>query len=249
MESADIPEGRLYHDLAYLWPVMSPPEEYAAEANCWRGVLWDLLGPGRHHLLELGVGGGHNLSHLAPSYEVTAIDLSPEMLKLSTVLNPGVEHLVGDMRRIRLGRIFDAVLVHDAISCMTTARDLEAVFVAAAAHLESGGALIVAPEYYREDTLVPRIACHTSSRGSIELTYTEFTYDPDPSDTMLEILLSYYVWSDGRLRIEHDRMQVGCFPRSLWRRTLNSVGFDVREHAFRLKDSGLDYHLTVGLLR
>ena len=36
------------------------------------------------------------------------------MLALSKGLNPGVEHHVGDMRNIRLGKIFDAVLVHDA---------------------------------------------------------------------------------------------------------------------------------------
>ena len=55
---------RLYNDLAWLWPVISPPEEYADESGYWRRALWGKLGEGRHRILELGSGGGHNLSHL-----------------------------------------------------------------------------------------------------------------------------------------------------------------------------------------
>lgn len=46
----------MYHDLAHLWPVVSPPEEYAVEAWHLREVILARLGPGTHTLLELGVG-------------------------------------------------------------------------------------------------------------------------------------------------------------------------------------------------
>ena len=54
--------------------------------------------------MEMGVGGGHNLSHLTADFECTAVDLSPDMLALSQGLNPGIEHHVGDMRNVRLGK-------------------------------------------------------------------------------------------------------------------------------------------------
>ena len=54
---------RLYSDLAYLWPIISPPGEYAEEAACWREVLQDKLGPGRHHILELGAGEDDVVEH------------------------------------------------------------------------------------------------------------------------------------------------------------------------------------------
>ena len=41
------------------------------------------------------------------------------MLELSRTLNPDCEHLEGDMRTLRLGRTFDAVLIHDAVMYMT----------------------------------------------------------------------------------------------------------------------------------
>ncbi len=39
MDATDIRLNRLYDDLAYLWPLLSPPEEYAEEAGHWRSTL------------------------------------------------------------------------------------------------------------------------------------------------------------------------------------------------------------------
>jgi trans-aconitate methyltransferase len=45
-------------------------------------------------------------------FEMTLVDLSPQMLEVSKRQNPDCEHVVGDMRTVRLGREFDAVFVH-----------------------------------------------------------------------------------------------------------------------------------------
>jgi SAM-dependent methyltransferase len=70
----------MYDEFAHLWPLISLAEDYATEARYWRDVLRAKLGPGRHAILELGVGGGCNLSHLAAEFQATAVDLSPKML-------------------------------------------------------------------------------------------------------------------------------------------------------------------------
>ena len=33
--TSTIARNRLYGDLAWLWPLMSPPEHYAEAAGCW----------------------------------------------------------------------------------------------------------------------------------------------------------------------------------------------------------------------
>src|SRR6266481_2515141 len=76
-------------------------------------------------VLELG-SGGNNAFHLKSEFEMTLVDLSPQMLAVSRALNPECEHRVGDMRTVNLGRTFDAVFVHDAISYMTSEADLVA---------------------------------------------------------------------------------------------------------------------------
>ncbi len=249
MDPASITPNRLFTDLAYLWPVMSPPEEYAEEAECWRILLREKFAPGRPHVLELGVGGGHNLSHLTEEVDATAVDISTEMLRHSISLNPGVKHLVGDMRRVRLGRNYHAVLIHDAISCMTTPRDLAAVFTTAAAHLKSGGLLLASPDYFAETLTLPRTECQTHTRGDIELTYVEYTYDPDPSDTMIEVIFTYFIRSGDSLQIEHDRIQAGVFPKPTWRRLMQTAGFDYSERTFHLRHWEYPYTILVGTLR
>jgi len=249
MDAETIPQNRLYGDLAYLWPLVSPPEDYAEEATCWQKLLFELLGPERHRVLELGVGGGHNLSHLAPELDGTAVDISPQMLKHSISLNPGFEHIVGDMRCIRLGRTYDAVLVHDAISYMTTLRDLSAVFTTAAAHLHSGGPLILAPDDFADTISLPRIECESPSQGDLDLRYVMYSHDPDPIDTSIETIFTFFIMERGRLSVEFDRHITGLFPRSAWRRLMHTAGFEYAERRFHLPQAGIDYTLLMGTLR
>jgi SAM-dependent methyltransferase len=246
MQIDDIPVGRLYSDLAWVMPLLTPPAEYAEEAQHWRTILRERLGSGRHRLLELGVGGGHNLSHLTAGFDAVGVDLSPAMLDLCRRLNPTVELHCGDMRSIRLNRRFDAVLVHDAISYMTREPDLVAVFDTAAAHLRPGGVFITSPDYFAGELPLPRIESITHTAGTTELTYFEYTYDPDPGDACVETLMTFLIRTPDGLRIEHDRHITGLFHRSTWLRLMAQTGFTVERRVFRLPSSDQPYELLVG---
>jgi SAM-dependent methyltransferase len=249
MNSQNIPAGRLYHDLAGLMRLITPPKDYAAEAAHWRAVLREKLGPGRHPLLELGVGGGHNLSHLAGDFAATAVDLSPAMLAQCRQLNPGVELIAGDMRTLRLGRTFAAVLIHDAIGHMLTETDLLAAFRTAAAHLLPGGIFITAADRYSEDFHSPETDTRTHSDGQQTVTCFEYTHAPDPAGTRLEVLLTCLIRTETGVRIEHDRLELGLFPRATWLRRLDEAGFAVETRSFRLPDWPRPYELLVGTRR
>ena len=125
--------------------------------------------------LSWETGGGHFISHLTDVFQVTAVDVSEDMLANARRLNPGVEHIVGDMRNIRLGRTFDAVLVHDAIAYITTEDDLSDTFAAARAHLEPGGVFITMPDHYIDRPVWPYINNRTHAQGDRELTYIEYS--------------------------------------------------------------------------
>jgi len=242
--------NRLYSDLARLWPLVSPPERYEQEARYWREALRRELGPGRHEILELGVGGGHNLSHLTGDFQATAVDLSERMLANSIRLNPGVEHLVGDMRTVRLGKKFKAVLIHDAISYMLTRDDLGAAFTTAAAHLEPGGVFITAPDYFRETFHGPWVRHSTHSDGETELTFIEYSHDPDPADTTVETIMFYLIREGGALRIEQDRHITGLFPKADWIRLMEEAGFEVGEIETDLgEDPRYPCLLLIGVLK
>ena len=241
---------RLYHDLASIWPLVSPPEDYAAEARCvWRileaqGVSAD--NGERPSLLELGAGGGHTLWHLNQAYDTTAVDASEQMLANCRTLNPDTATVVGDMRDVRLERVFDAVLIHDAIDYMTSERDLRAALDTAAAHLRPGGVLLVAPTYVRETFTAHQAEHDQRADDTRTVTYLSYVHDPDPSDTTFELILSCIIHEHEVAGIEHDRHTCGLFDHATWDRTLRDAGFGVTMH--EPADDEPDWLLFVGIM-
>ncbi len=110
----------MYTELASWFHLLTAPADYVEEATQALRLLTEATGASPQTILELGSGGGNNASHMKAHATLTLTDVSPEMLALSRTLNPECEHLVGDMRTLRLGRIFDAVFVHDAVSYLTS---------------------------------------------------------------------------------------------------------------------------------
>ncbi len=240
----------LYNELAYLWPTISPPEDYAVEAEDWRNALRRYLGAGRHTLLELGVGGGHNLSHLTAEFDAVAVDISPRMLELSQCLNPTVEHHLGDMRSFRLpGRRFDAVLIHDAVCYMLTEDDLRAAFATARAHLRPGGLLLVGPDLVR-DTFRPGMKLSWSTeRDGVQVNTEETVYDPDPTDSQVESHFTYTINERGAIRVERDVHVTGLFPIATWMSLMEEAGFRTDRIPLPGDGDGCGEHLFCGVLQ
>ena len=240
---------RLYTDLAYLWPMFSPPEDYADDADHWRQALRDRLGPGRHSVLELGSGGGHTLSHLTEDFDMTGVDLSERMLTLSKELNPNVNHHVGDMRSVRLGETFDAVAIHDAVCYLLSEKDLRATFATARAHLNPGGILLLTPDYLKESFAGPRVLHWICHQAEPQFTVIEYCHDPDPEDSIIESVFFFILQEETGLRIEQDRHITGLFSADTWLELLDEAGFDGELIGLPGYQGGYGGHLFAGRLR
>ncbi len=247
--STVLPNYRLYSDLAWLWPAFSPPADYADDAGYWRDALRQRLGPGRHSLLELGSGGGHTLSHLTAEFDITAVDLSPQMLELSQKLNPDVPHHLGDMREIRLGKQFDAVGIHDAVCYLLTERDLLATFATARKHLRPGGILLLAPDYLKDSFSGPRVLHWVCTDADPPFTAIEYCHDPDELDTTIESLFFFLIHEPAGLRVVEDRHTTGLFPLTTWLELLDEAGFDAEAVILPAYEGGYGGHLLVATLR
>src|SRR5439155_25548378 len=128
------------------------------------------------------------------------------------------EHLVGDMRTLRLGRTFDAVLIHDAIGYMTSESDLRAAMATAFEHLRPAGAAVVEPDHVRE-AFQPETdhggedgPDQADGRPGRALRYLEWQTDPDPADMTYHVdyalLLRHH---DGSMAARQDRHVAGVF--------------------------------------
>ncbi|MCB9143374.1 MAG: hypothetical protein H6646_14015 [Anaerolineales bacterium] len=136
--------------------------------------------------------------------------------------------LQGDMRTVRLGRQFDAVFVHDAVSYLTSEDDLLAAMTTAFVHCRPGGAALFCPDETLE-TFHPytRHGGHDTSDGSGRgLRYVEWVRDPTPGDSQYVMEMAYLLLhGDGSVQAVHDRHVFGVFSRDTWLRLLAEAGF------------------------
>jgi SAM-dependent methyltransferase len=220
---------RIYGDLAPWFHLLTAPEDYAVEAERYRELIVESV-PDAVTLLELGSGGGNNASHLKQHFTCTLADLSPQMLTLSHELNPECEHVLGDMRTLRLGRMFDAVFVHDAVMYLTTEDDLRSCMETAFAHTRPGGVALFVPDCTRE-TFEPGTdhGGHDGEDGRA-LRHLEWTHAPDaPGATSFATdHVVVLIESGAETRVVHDRHLYGLFPEHTWLHLLEGAGFTAR---------------------
>ena len=219
---------KLYSELAAWWPLLSDPADYADEAAFVRQVLLEACDRPLRTLVEFGSGGGNNASHLKAHVQLTLVDRSPGMLAVSRALNPECEHVEGDMRTTRLGRLFDAVFIHDAIDYMTTEEDLRRAMETAFVHCRPGGAAVFVPDFVREN-FSPGTQHGGHDGAQHGMRYLEWTFDPDPADTTYRVDFAYILHEeDQAAQILSDRHVCGLFARADWLRLLREVGFQPR---------------------
>ena len=224
--------NRLYGDLAWTWPIISPVEDYLEETELFIRVIKGHAGIEIKSLLNLGCGGGHHDYYFKKSFGVTGVDLSEKMLGLAGKLNPEAVYRHGDIRTVRLNEGFDSVALLDAAAYLTTVEELRRVFVTAREHLKPGGVFLTIPELTVEKFKQNQIECTTRSQGEVEITFIENYYDPDPEDTSFEVTLVYLIRRQGRLQVETDFHLCGIFRLETWLELLKETGFEVRQMKF-----------------
>ncbi len=224
----------MYTELAEWWPLLSAPDDYTEEAALYSRLLEAACDGPIASLLELGCGGGNNACHMKSRFDrLVLTDVAPGMLAVSRALNPDCEHHLGDMRTLRLNRVFDAVFIHDAVSYMATEADLRQAMKTAWVHCRPGAAVLFAP-----DDLIENFRPSSDSGGHDEvlpdgapgcprgLRYLEWDWDPDPHDGIYRSDYAYLLRErDGTVRVVHDHHVGGLFSRARWLALLGTVGF------------------------
>ena len=235
---------RMYKELAGWWPLLSAPEEYADEASSFNRLLHAAGSPPQKTLLELGSGGGNIASFLKATWTMMLTDVSPHMLAVSRELNPECPHAEGDMRTLRLDRLFDAVFVHDAVCYMTTEHDLMAAITTAAMHCRPGGVALFAPDWVSETYAPGTDTGGHDGDDDRSLRYLEWSHPVGRGDSAYTV--DYVIVTHEAGRESHavlDRHVEGLFARDAWLKLLRAAGFAVD---IAVSDEGRD--IFVGVL-
>jgi SAM-dependent methyltransferase len=128
-----------YYDALYYW------KDYEGEARRVAEIV-DGRVPEAKTLLDIGCGTGMHMLMLRDRFEVTGLDLNDAMLEIARERLPGVTLHRGDMLDFDLGSRFDVITcLFSGIGYLPDVASLERAVARMAAHLESGGLLIVEP--------------------------------------------------------------------------------------------------------
>lgn len=225
-EESSVPDLRLYRDLAEWYPLLTPVEDYEEEADFYRSLFKSYCRNTPRTLLDLGSGAGHNAAYLKASFSCTLVDLEPAMVELNRRQNPECMHVQGDLRSIRLGQVFDCVLLHDAVNYMRSRRDLADAVTTAFVHTAHGGAALFQPDFVVE-TFEPGTETGGIEKDGRAVRYLEWRWIPDPGAEMYVADMAYILRDrDGSVQVAHDRHYMGLFPRAVWLELIGAAGFE-----------------------
>ncbi|UCE38062.1 MAG: class I SAM-dependent methyltransferase [Thermoplasmata archaeon] len=226
-------EQRLYHDLAWVWPIISPPEDYIEEAELIAKSILKASKIPVKTLLNLGCGGGHEDYTLKKYFTITGVDVSENMLEIARNLNPENTYCQGDWKTVSLNKLFDSVIATSLIY-VKSEEELRITFLNVIKHLKPGGVFITFAEKLKGSFQQNDTICSTHKKDDVEITFLENYYDPDPSGTILEATFIYLIRRNGKLDVQKDSHLCGIFPLDTWLEILKEVGFDVETKIVKL---------------
>jgi len=204
----------VYKDLAWTEPILAPPDENIDHTDLLCKLIKEHSQIKTKTLLHFGCGAGIMDYIFKRHFDVTGVDISKNMLKVAQKINPEVTYIKGDMRKIKLNNVFDAVTIPDSIGYMTTEGDLKKVFQTICRHLKPGGLLLIVAhisEEFKENNFV-----YTGSKGDIEITLFENNYIPDSALNTYEATMVYLIRQKRQLEIYTDCHTIGLFGLKTW---------------------------------
>lgn len=136
----------IYRDLAKYYDLIYSFKNYKKETDKIKEQITKNCKSNGKMLLEVGCGTGKHASLLSDSFNVTATDISEDMLHIARFNYPGLDLRQADMSELKLGKKFDVILsLYSSIAYVKTKDKLKKTLQNFSAHLQKGGIVIFEP--------------------------------------------------------------------------------------------------------
>jgi SAM-dependent methyltransferase len=212
-------------------------KDYRAEVEKLKGLIGERH-PEARSLLDVACGTGKHLALLRRDFDVSGVDLDPEMIALARErLGDEVPLEIGDMAEFDLGRTLDVVMcLFSSIAYVRTEDRLRAVVANLARHAAPDGLVIVEPWFYPEDWTPGHVSANFVDREDLKI--ARMSLSPPLSDP-LTMTFRYLVATPGGVESFTEEHVVGMFRHEQYVEAFEAAGLDVDHDPEGLMGRGL----------
>jgi SAM-dependent methyltransferase len=130
---------------AEFYDLFNQGKDYTEECNFLEQAFSNYGKIPVNKILDLGCGTGfHDIELTKRRYNLTGVDISPEMIEIGKRRNKDIEFIVGNMSNFNLNKKFDSIIcMFSAIGYLTENKQIEDFFRTARRHLDNKGLLVI----------------------------------------------------------------------------------------------------------
>jgi SAM-dependent methyltransferase len=224
-------KSQRYYDAIYSF------KDYEGEVGKLKALI-RAQHPEARSLLDVACGTGRHLELLREDFDVSGVDLDPEMIGLARErLGPEVPLQVGDMVDFDLGRTLDVVVcLFSSIAYTRTEGRLKAAVANLARHAAPDGLVIVEPWFYPEDWTPGHVSANFVDEEDLKVARLSLSA---PLTDPLTMTFYYMVATPGGVESFTEDHVVGMFTHEQYVEAFETAGLDVEHDPEGLMGRGL----------
>lgn len=163
-------EERLYHDFARYYDLLYEKFDHLKESEFIKWAAEEHKSSPGNKLLDVACGTGRHAGVLKDDFDITGVDINPEMLKIAREKLPDIHLIEGDMKKLDLGEKFDVVIcMFSAMNYNTTLEEFKGTLKNFYNHLNPGGTLIFDYGINKENWIEGLVSVDTAVDGDLKL--------------------------------------------------------------------------------
>ena len=226
----------MFSNSAHFYDAVYSFKDYGSESQRLQALIEE-RSPGAATLLDVACGTGKHLEQLRAWYEVSGLDLDPQLLEIAQERLGVVELHERDMTSFSLGRTFDVVTcLFSSIGYVGTVDRLDGAIAAMAAHLNPVGVLIVEPWLTPEVWVADQP--HLLSVDEPDLKIARMTISG--REGRLAIMnFEYLIGTPAGIEAFSERHEAALFTDEEYRQAFSAVGLSVEHDPEGLIGRGL----------
>lgn len=206
-----------YYDKIYKW------KEYQKEVEFIESLFKKFRGKVKH-ILDVACGTGNHAALLKErGYSILGVDINEEMLEIARQKVKDVEFIEGDMRQLKIGKKFDAVLcLFSSIAYNPSYGELEQTLKNFYYHLKEDGILVFDNAFWKETFVRGHSTVNTVDEENLKL--ARFS-NSQVTEKNLKIVFTYLIKENERLDFDIDEHVLGILEIKKVKKLMEKLGF------------------------